>query len=131
MIKKFIFTICLFASFTFQLSAQKATALKTNLNIEINDGKSTVKPGEQVVLTATGLNEETSYLQWQSSKDGVNWQDITKANGNNFETLPITETQYVRVVSRPNEGYLAVEEASKSQVITLTDNVASSKKKRQ
>lgn len=129
MTKKFIFTICLLSALTFQVSAQKAS--KNALSVQINGGKSTVKPGEQVILTASGFNEETSFLQWQSSADGINWQDIAKANGGNFETMPVTETQYIRVVSRQNESYLAVEEVSKPQIITLTDNVASSKKKKQ
>ena len=94
-------------------------------------GKSTVRSGEQVILKAKGFNEEITTLQWQVSTDGVTWQNMAKANGENFETAPLTEAQFFRVVTIPNDGYLALEDVSNVQIITLGDNVASSKKKKQ
>ncbi len=130
MIKKVLFSLCLIIITSLQVSAQKSS-VKNTLSVKIDGGKSTVRAGQQVILKAIGYNEETTYLQWQASTDGVAWQDIAKANGSNFETAPVTESQFIRVVSRPNEGYLAIDDASNAQVITLSENVASSKKKKQ
>jgi hypothetical protein len=130
MIKKVLFSLCLIIITSLQVSAQKSSS-KNTLSVKIDGGKSTVRAGQQVILKAIGFNEETAYLQWQVSTDGVAWQDIAKANGSNFETAPITESQFIRVVSRPNEGYLAIDDVSNAQIITLSENVASSKKKKQ
>jgi hypothetical protein len=130
MIKKVLFSLCLIIVTSLQVSAQKSS-VKNTLSVKIDGGKSTVRAGQQVILKATGYNEETAFLQWQASTDGVAWQDIAKANGSNFETAPVTESQFIRVVSRPNEGYLAIDDVSNSQIITLSENVASSKKKKQ
>jgi hypothetical protein len=130
MIKKVLFSLCLIIITSLQVSAQKSS-VKNTLSVKIDGGKSTVRAGQQVILKAIGFNEETAYLQWQVSTDGVAWQDIAKANGSNFETAPITESQFIRVVSRPNEGYLAIDDVSNAQIITLSENVASSKKKKQ
>ena len=130
MIKKVLFSLCLIIITSLQVSAQKSS-VKNTLSVKIDGGKSTVRAGQQVILKAIGYNEETTYLQWQSSTDGVAWQDIAKANGSNFETAPVTESQFIRVVSRPNEGYLAIDDVSNAQIITLSENVASSKKKKQ
>lgn len=130
MIKKVLFSLCLIIITSIQVSAQKSS-VKNTLSVKIDGGKSTVRAGQQVILKAIGYNEETTYLQWQASTDGVAWQDIAKANGSNFETAPVTESQFIRVVSRPNEGYLAIDDVSNSQIITLSENVASSKKKKQ
>ncbi len=130
MIKKVLFSLCLIIITSLQVSAQKSS-VKNTLSVKIDGGKSTVRAGQQVILKAIGYNEETTYLQWQASTDGVAWQDIAKANGSNFETALVTESQFIRVVSRPNEGYLAIDDVSNAQIITLSENVASSKKKKQ
>ena len=130
MIKKVLFSLCLIIITSLQVSAQKSS-VKNTLSVKIDGGKSTVRAGQQVILKAIGYNEETTYLQWQASTDGVAWQDIAKANCSNFETAPVTESQFIRVVSRPNEGYLAIDDVSNAQIITLSENVASSKKKKQ
>lgn len=131
MTKKILFSLCVLCACHIQASAQKLAVAGAKLSIKIQGGKSTVKAGDQVILKAKGYNEEVSTLQWQVSTDGVTWQNMPKANGENFETSPLTESQFFRVVTIPNDGYLALEEVSNTQIITLGDNVASSKKKKQ
>lgn len=131
MTKRLIFSLCVVCACQFQATAQKMSATGAKLSIKTQDGISTVKAGEQVILKAKGFNEEVISLQWQVSMDGVNWQNMPKANGENFETAPLNESQFFRVVTLPNDGYLAVEEVSNVQIITLGDNVASSKNKKQ
>ena len=131
MTKRLLFSLCVMCACHLQASAQKLAVAGTKLSIKIQGGKSTVRSGDQIILKAKGFNEEISTLQWQVSTDGVNWQNMAKANGENFETAPLTEAQFFRVVTIPNDGYLALEDVSNVQIITLSDNVASSKKKKQ
>lgn len=131
MTKRLIFSLCVMCACHLQASAQKLAVAGTKLSIKVQGGKSTVRSGEQVILKAKGFNEEITTLQWQVSTDGVTWQNMSKANGENFESAPLNESQFFRVVTIPNDGYLALEEVSNVQVITLGDNVASSKKKKQ
>ncbi len=131
MTKRLLFSLCVMCACHLQASAQKLAVAGTKLSIKIQGGKSTVRSGEQVILKAKGFNEEISTLQWQVSIDGVTWQNIAKANGENFETTPLTEAQFFRIFTIPNDGYLALEDLSNVQIITLGDNVASSKKKKQ
>lgn len=99
------------------------------VTVSVVEGKTSVKEGEQVVLKVKG-NDELSVMQWQVSLDGVNWQDIPKATGNNFETQPIKQMHYFRVMCRPieatNEDIVTI---SNIQAITMEDNVASKKGK--
>ena len=131
MTKRLLFSLCVMCACHLQASAQKLAVAGTKLSIKIQGGKSTVRSGDQIILKAKGFNEEISTLQWQVSTDGVTWQNMPKANGENFETAPLTEVQFFRVVTIPNDGYLALEDVSNVQIITLSDNVASSKKKKQ
>ena len=131
MTKRILFSLCVMCACHLQASAQKLAVAGAKLSIKVQGGKSTVRSGDQVILKAKGFNDEVASLQWQVSTDGVNWQNMPKANGENFETAPLIESQFFRVVTLANEGYLALEEASNTQVITLGDNVASSKKKKQ
>ena len=131
MTKRLFFLLCVVCAFHLQASAQKLAVAGAKLSIKIQGGKSTVRSGDQVILKAKGFNDEVASLQWQVSTDGVAWQNMPKANGENFETAPLTESQFFRVVTLANEGYLALEDVSNVQIITLGDNVASSKKKKQ
>ncbi len=131
MTKRLIFSLCVMCACHLQASAQKLAVTGNKLSIKIQGGKSTVKAGDQVILKAKGFNDEVASLQWQVSTDGVNWQNMPQANGENFETAPLTESQFYRLVTLPNEGYLALQEVSNVQIITLGENVASSKKKKQ
>lgn len=133
MTKRILFSICAVIAFSFSVSAQKSATNFAKPAIRVATGKTTVQPGEQVILklNSNSINEEMTAPQWQVSTDGVNWYDVPRANGNNFETAPLTQSQFFRVVTRPNDGYLALEETSNVQNITVGDNVASSKKKKQ
>ena len=94
MTKKILFSLCVLCACHIQASAQKLAVAGAKLSIKIQGGKSTVKAGDQVILKAKGYNEEVSILQWQVSTDGVTWQNMPKANGENFETSPLTESQF-------------------------------------
>jgi hypothetical protein len=121
---KNLLTICaIFCAFA-------ASAQKTNngLVIKLQGKKTKINAGEQVVLSAQGVDETSSY-QWQVSTDGTNWQDIPKANGYNYETANLDKTQFYRVITRPNEGYLSVETVSKPYAINFEENVASLRKR--
>ncbi len=131
MTKRILFSICAIVICSLSVSAQKSATNFSKPAIRVATGKTTVQPGEQVILKLSGINEEVIAPQWQVSTDGVNWNDVPKANGNNFETTPLTQSKFFRVVTRPNDGYLALEESSNVQNITVGDNVASSKKKKQ
>ena len=124
MIKRIVFSICVFCAF--QVSAQRVATL----SIIVKDENPSVNIGEQVIMKVRGYNEETSMLQWQASRDGIAWKNISRATGEIFETGAITETQYFRVITRPNDGYLAVEEISNTQIIAVAQEVATMKKKK-
>ncbi len=128
---KLILCICALISISVSVSAQKSAVDYSKPQIRVSNGKTTVQPGEQIILKVKGINEEIASPQWQVSTDGINWADVPRANGNNFETSPLTQSKFFRVVTRANEGYLAVEEPSNVQFITVGDNVASFKSKRQ
>jgi hypothetical protein len=135
MIQKLTFTIAIACAFAFQANAQQRTPIKktnitSNITVKVKGGKTSVKAGEQVLLTAKG-EDESEMIQWQVSADGVQWKDIPQANGNNFETPNLTSTNFYRVATRPQEGYLAVETFTNPVAITLEENVASNKKTRQ
>ena len=100
------------------------------VTVTVTQGKSSVKSGERIVLKANGL-DELSAIQWQVSLDGKAWEDIAKANGNNYETEPLTAMCFYRVVTKPleNPASINVETISNVQAVTLLDNVASTKKK--
>ncbi|NJN33253.1 MAG: hypothetical protein HC817_02365 [Saprospiraceae bacterium] len=99
------------------------------LHINILEGSSNIKSGEKVVLKTNG-GDAFSTLQWQLSLDGKVWQNVPKANGNNFETAALTQTHFFRVVCRPIDGIFEnqVETVSNVQPIVLEENVASTKK---
>lgn len=98
------------------------------VTVSVAQGKSSVREGEQVTLKVKG-NDEFSAMQWQVSLDGINWQDIPKATGNNFETLPITQLHYFRVVCRPLDATTNdIVSISNVQTISMEDNVASRKR---
>ncbi len=109
------------------LSANEIT-IAPMINVSVVGGKSSVREGEQVLLKVKG-NDEFSAMQWQVSLDGIHWQDIPKATGNNFETLPITQMHYFRVVCRPLDATEKdVATISNVQIIAMQDNVASRKR---
>lgn len=130
MTTKVLFTICAVCAFSLNGFSQSPFNT-TSLSIKVKGDKATVQPGDQVVLTAKGNNDEIYSLQWQVSTDGTKWKDIPKATGSNLETASISETQYYRVVARSNEGFLAVDDISSVQAITIGDNVASTKGRKQ
>lgn len=111
-----------------QLVSANEITIAPMLHVSVAGGKSSVREGEQVLLKVKG-NDEFSAMQWQVSLDGIHWQDIPKATGNNFETLPITQRQFFRVVCRPLDATEKdVATISNVQVVGLEDNVASRKK---
>ena len=126
MIKKIVFSICAIVAVSSTISAQRVPTLSIN----VAGNKTTVSAGGQVVMKVKGYNDETSNLQWQTSKDGRAWKNIAKATGDIFETEALAETNYFRVVTRANEGYLTVEEISNTQMIALGEETATVKKKR-
>lgn len=93
-------------------------------SISIAANKSTIRSGEQVVLTAQGYNDELLSLQWQVSTDGNTWKNIAKATGNIFETAALTTTNFFRVVAHPNRGYIVNEEISNIQVISMSEETS-------
>lgn len=96
--------------------------------VSVAGGKSSVKEGEHVVLKVKG-NDEFSAMQWQASLDGINWTDIAKATGINYETTAITQMQFFRVICRPLDATANdVATISNVQIISLQDNVASRKR---
>jgi hypothetical protein len=111
--------------------AQTTSFNTPSLTIKVKGDRTTIQPGEQVVLTAKGNNDEIYSLQWQVSADGTKWKDIPKATGSNLETASLSESQYYRIVGRTNQGFLAVDDISSVQPITIGDNVASAKKHKQ
>lgn len=111
-----------------QLVSENEITIAPMINVSVVGSKSSVREGEQVLLKVKG-NDEFSAMQWQVSLDGIHWQDIPKATGNNFETLPITQRQSFRVVCRPLDATANdVATISNVQVIGLEDNVALRKK---
>lgn len=125
-----IFGSALFQNVAFsQQMLSNEISVAPMVTVSVTKGKTSVKEGEQVVLKVKG-NDEFSAMQWQVSLDGVNWQDIPKATGNNFETLPITQMHYFRVVCRPLDATTNdIVSISNIQTITMEDNVASKKVK--
>ncbi len=99
------------------------------LSVSILEGGSSIRSGEKVVLKTNG-GDAFSTLQWQMSLDNKVWQNIPKANGNNFETATLTQTHFFRVLCRPIDGITEnqVETVSNVQTILLEENVASTKK---
>ena len=111
-----------------QLMNSNEISIAPMVTVTIAEGKASVREGEHVVLKVKG-NDEFSTLQWQSSLDGIVWQDIPKATGNNFETQAITQMHYFRVLCRPIEATASdVVTISNVQIIAMEDNVASRKK---
>ena len=102
------------------------------VSISVENNISTVKEGERLILKAKG-GDEFSIIQWQVSADNKTWQNIPKANGNIFETLPIVSNSYFRALVSPIDATadnIKVETASNVQLISLESNVASTKKKK-
>jgi hypothetical protein len=126
---KTLFTICAIGACSLKGFAQSPFNA-SSISIKIKGDKTAIQAGEQVVLTAKGINEEIYSLQWQVSTDGTKWKDIPKATGTNYETASINETMLYRVVGRSNEGFLAVDDISSVQTVTVGDNVASTKHKK-
>jgi hypothetical protein len=131
MFQKLTLSLCIICAFALSASAQRAPIKKTNIvsnvALKVNGGKTSVRTGEQVLMSAKG-EDESEMLQWQVSTDGVNWKDIPQANGNNFETEPMVSTNFYRVATRPQEGYLAIETFSNAVALTLSENTASNVK---
>jgi hypothetical protein len=132
MTTKVFFTICAVCAFCFNGFAQSSSPFSApSLTIKVKGDRTTIQTGEQVVLTAKGNNDEVYSLQWQVSTDGTKWRDIPKATGTNLETASLSESQYYRIVGRTNQGFLAVDDISAAQAITIGDNVASTKSRKQ
>jgi hypothetical protein len=115
--------IALFCAFS-TISFGQTANINADLNINVAGGKTNFKANEQVIMKVTGFDEEKATLQWQVSADEKTWQDIPRATGDIFETYPVTQNQYFRVVTRPVDGYLSMEQPSKAKAITLDENVA-------
>jgi hypothetical protein len=135
MFKNLAFFLLITTSFSTQIKAQTIASneivIAPMLSVAVAQGKTAVKSGESVTLKAQG-NDQMSSLQWQVSVDGKNWQDVPKANGTNLETAGLTQTQFFRVLSRPLDvdPQNMVETISGVQMISLEENVASTKKQR-
>jgi hypothetical protein len=130
--KNFCLSICAVCAISFTAAAQKSSPfVASTVSVSVKGDKTNVAAGEQVTLSAKGFNEEVYTLQWQVSADGAKWKDIPKANGEYYETASLKETQFYRVVGRANEGYLAIEDVSNVQAVTIGDNVATTKKRKQ
>jgi hypothetical protein len=135
MFQKLTFFLLLISAFSTHITAQTISSneivIAPMLSVAVAQGKTAVKTGESVTLKAQG-NDQMSSLQWQVSVDGKNWQDVPKANGANFETASLTQTQFFRVLSRPLDvdPQNMVETISSVQMIALEENVASTKKQR-
>jgi hypothetical protein len=133
-LKKITLVCVILLAFTQLSSAQvfstEEVAIAASVSIDVEGRVSTVKEGERLVLKAKG-GDDQSILQWQVSTDNKNWQDIPKANGNMFETTPLSHNSYFRTISRPIDtaNTVKVEVISNVQFITLDSNVASTKKK--
>ena len=132
---RFLKTLTIILSVAFIQNAASAQTLSSNeisvapmLTVSVAEGKSSVKEGDHVVMKVKG-NDEFSAMQWQASLDGINWQDIPKATGINYEMLPITQMHYFRVVCRPLDATTNdVVTISNVQIISMQDNVASRKR---
>jgi hypothetical protein len=113
-----------------QVFSADEIVIAPSVSIDVEGRISTVKEGERLTLKAKG-GDDQSIIQWQVSIDNKNWQDIPKANGNIFETMPLTHNSYFRIVSRPIDiaHAVKVETCSNIQMIAIESNVASSKKK--
>jgi hypothetical protein len=123
--------LCVYSQYSFaQVFSSDEIVIAPSLSIDVEGKVSTVKEGERIVLKAKG-NDNQSLAQWQVSTDNKTWYDIPKANGNNFESMPLTHNSYFRMVSRPLDGEntVNVEVTSNVQFISLESNVASSKRK--
>jgi hypothetical protein len=123
--------LCAFSQSSFaQVFSSDEIVIAPSLSIDVEGKVSTVKEGERIVLKAKG-NDNLSLAQWQVSTDNKTWYDIPKANGNIFESMPLTHNSYFRMVSRPldAENTVKVEVTSNVQFISLESNVASSKRK--
>jgi hypothetical protein len=121
--KGLLCTIALFCAFS-TISIAQTSKVDANLSINIAGNKTSFKANEQVIMKVSGFDEEKTTVQWQVSIDEKNWQDIPHATGNIFETYPVTKNQSYRVITRPSEGYLSIEQPSKAKSIALEENVA-------
>ena len=113
-----------------QIFAADEIIIAPSLSIGVEGRKSTAKEGERLVLKAKG-GDDQSIMQWQVSTDNKNWQNIAKANGNIYETFPLTHNCYFRIVSSPIDiaaNTIKVETTSNIQMIGIESNVASSKR---
>ena len=112
-----------------QVFASDEIVIAPSVSVEVEGKISTVKEGERIVLKAKG-NDNQSIAQWQVSTDNKTWYDIPKANGNIFESMPLTHNSYFRMVSKPidSANTVNVEVTSNVQFISLESNVASSKR---
>jgi hypothetical protein len=122
--------LCVYAQSSFaQVFSTDEIVIAPSVSVEVEGKVSTVKEGERIVLKAKG-NDNQSLAQWQVSTDNKTWYDIPKANGNIFESMPLTHNSYFRMVSKPidAENTVKVEVFSNVQFISLESNVASSKR---
>ena len=132
-LKNWVFFIALMIGFTPQTHAQIFSSneiiIAPSVSVVVEGNRTTVKEGGRLVLKAKG-GDNFSTLQWQRSTDNRSWQNIPKANGNIYETMPLTHIQYFRVLARPvSDGNdIKVETLSNVQMIGIESNVASSKK---
>lgn len=127
MIKKIVLSVCAIVALSTFVSAQRMPSL----SLTVAGNKSTIASGDQVMMRVKGYNDETSTLQWQASSDGKSWKNIAKATGDIFETASLTENSFFRVVTRPNEGYLTIEEISNTQIVSIAGETATMVKKKQ
>ena len=133
--KNQLFLVALMLGFIVKSNAQVTSSneiiIAPMVSISVENNISTVKEGEHLILKAKG-GDEFSILQWQVSADNKTWQNIPKANGNIYETLPIESNSFFRVAVSPIDAAnnLKVETLSNVQTISLESNVASTKKKK-
>lgn len=118
-----------------QLYSSNEIIIAPSVFIAVEGNSTTVKEGEHLVFfveipsgKAKG-SDNFATLQWQASTDNKNWQNIPKANGNIYETLPLTHIQYFRVIAVPIDtgNSIKIETISNVQMIGIESNVASSK----
>ncbi len=101
-----------------------------SISIEVAGGNKSVKEGDILTLKAKGGDDRSAY-QWQVSSDNKTWISVPKATGNVFETMPIVQGTYFRVVCKPIDptADALVETVSNTEEVTLGTAVASTKKK--
>jgi hypothetical protein len=134
MLKQFIFTLTLSVCFLQLTTAQSISSdiivIAPSIAIEVSGGNKTVKEGDILTLKAKGGDDNSTY-QWQVSTDNKTWSNVPKATGNVFETMPIVQGTYFRVVCKPIDptADAFVETISNTEEVTLGTAVASTKKK--